>query len=71
MKKERNVGKTDRRIRIFLGIVIFVFAVSYPEIIGEVGQWILYLVTLILIVTAFRRFCLLYKIFGWKSYQKK
>ncbi|MBZ0292247.1 MAG: DUF2892 domain-containing protein [Anaerolineae bacterium] len=53
----RNVGNTDRIVRIILGIVIIV-AAAYLQV------WPLALVAIIPIGTALVGFCPLYRLFG-------
>ena len=54
-----NVGKTDKTIRIALGIIIAGAGIYFKSWWG--------LVALIPLITAFTGFCLLYKIVGLSS----
>lgn len=53
----RNVGNTDRIIRIILGVVLVVLAAAIPA-------WPLALVALVPFGTALMGFCPLYRVFG-------
>jgi predicted RND superfamily exporter protein len=58
-----NVGKTDKVIRILLGIIIAALGVYFKSWWG--------LVALIPLVTAFAGFCPLWGIFGINTHSKK
>lgn len=58
-----NTGSTDRIIRIVLAIIIGYYAYSTSFETAWL-QIVLYVVASILLVTAFLKFCPLYKIFG-------
>ncbi len=51
-----NVGKTDKAVRIVLGIVIIALGFAYGSWFGLIG--------IIPILTAFMSFCPLYSVFG-------
>lgn len=64
---ERNVGSTDRSVRIVLGLVLGVLGVA-----GLLGYWatsavlaaVLLVVGVVLLGTGLSRSCLLYRPFG-------
>lgn len=69
MFKTANVGSADRIIRLIVGAVFIIlpFISSSPLWSGALMIWLLPLVGLVLIATAFLRFCPLYKILGVKT----
>jgi Protein of unknown function (DUF2892) len=58
-----NVGKTDKSIRIVLGIIIAAAGVYYQSLWG--------LVAIVPLVTAFTGFCPLYSLFGINTCKTK
>jgi hypothetical protein len=58
----KNVGQTDKIIRIVLGIVLI--ALDFFEVVQGMLSWVLGIVGIVLIITAFLNFCPLYKIIG-------
>ncbi len=56
-----NVGTTDRIVRFIVGILLLLWA--FLGLSGT-GAWIAGIVGVILIATAWIKFCLLYKILG-------
>lgn len=58
----KNVGSTDKIIRIIVGIVLL--AAGFLLSLGSTLKIILIVVGLINLVTAFTSFCLLYTLFG-------
>jgi len=56
---DKNMGNTDRIIRVILGVIIIALGVVYHTWLGVIG--------LILLVTAGIGFCPLYKIIGFKT----
>ncbi|NTU98360.1 MAG: DUF2892 domain-containing protein [Chlorobiaceae bacterium] len=56
---EKNMGNTDRIIRIVIGLVVITLGIVYQSWLGAIG--------LIPLVTAGIGFCPLYKIIGFKS----
>lgn len=69
MFKSANVGSVDRIIRFIAGAVLIIlpFLSSSALLSGPVMAWLLPLVGVVLIATAFLRFCPLYKILGIKT----
>ncbi len=61
---QKNIGETDRLIRIILGIILLLLAYYY-------GSLILFLIALFLFFEAWKRWCVLYQIFGKNTYSKK
>ncbi len=51
-----NVGKTDKSLRIILGVVIAIAGIYYQSLWG--------LVAIVPFVTAFTGFCPIYSLFG-------
>jgi len=58
-----NTGSTDRIIRIVLAIIIGYYAYSTSFEVAWI-QIVLYVVSAILLITTFIKFCPLYAIFG-------
>jgi hypothetical protein len=58
----KNVGQTDKIIRIVLAIILA--ALDYFEVVKGAFSWVLSAVGIVLLVTAFLNFCPLYKILG-------
>ncbi len=59
-KKELNVGKIDRIVRIVIGVMLVSqVAFSAPAWVGLVG--------LILVLTGTMGFCPIYGAFGWRT----
>ncbi len=65
IKKIKNEGKTDRIIRVVLGIILLIS--SRFDTISGVPEIIFLITGIILIFSAITRFCLLYKILGINS----
>ena len=61
---EKNVGKTDKTIRLILGLVLLVLAFAWK-------CWICLIVGLILIVTGVLQKCPLYKLMGKSTCEVK
>ncbi|MFY9270046.1 MAG: DUF2892 domain-containing protein [Candidatus Manganitrophaceae bacterium] len=57
-----NVGKTDRTIRIILGVILL--AVGYFGGLPVWGAMSVYAVGAIALITGLTRFCLLWKVLG-------
>ncbi|MHA1971682.1 MAG: YgaP family membrane protein [Candidatus Hodarchaeales archaeon] len=71
---EKNVGITDRNIRIVLGIISLIVALlpfinsSFTFLISDVVQLVVFgLVAIIMFFTSYTRFCILYKPFNIKT----
>jgi len=60
---KRNIGKIDEYIRYSLGVILII--VSFYTTL-----W-LNILALILIVTAYRKTCLLYDLFNFTTYKKE
>lgn len=58
----KNVGQTDKIIRIVLAIILA--SLDYFEVVKGAFSWVLSVVAIVLLVTAFMNFCPLYKILG-------
>ncbi|WP_306257803.1 DUF2892 domain-containing protein [Pararhizobium sp. IMCC21322] len=69
MFKTANVGSVDRVIRLVIGAVFISlpFISSSPLWSGALMIWLLPIIGIILIATAFFRICPLYKILGVKT----
>ncbi len=69
MFKSANVGSVDRIIRFIAGAILIIlpFISSSALLSGPVMAWLLPIIGVILIATAFLRFCPIYKILGVKT----
>jgi len=67
MKLQKNVGETDKKIRIGLGVVFVFLAIQIPEW----PRWVLLLIGIVLILTGLLQFCGLYTIFGINTCGRK
>lgn len=59
---KRNIGKTDRTIRLVVGLIVFALGVvleSWPGLVG-----------LVLVGTSVVRWCPLYAPFGFSTYKE-
>jgi len=65
---EKNVGTTDRAVRIMLGIVAF--AAGYLYLAAPIS-YIAYLFGLILLVTGALGTCTIYSLLGMNTLEKK
>ena len=65
----KNVGQTDKIIRIVLAIVLA--GLDFFEVVGGAFSWVLSLVAIVLLVTALIGFCPLYKILGKNTCEVK
>lgn len=68
----RNVGSTDRLVRLIAGIVLVLIGaaafVGSPMLaIGPLGNGLVLLVGIVLVATAVVRFCPAYTLFGWNT----
>jgi hypothetical protein len=59
----RNIGTTDKIIRIILGIVIIVLGFVFSTWWGLIG--------ILPLGTALINWCPLYRVFGWSTYKTK
>lgn len=59
---KRNVGNTDRFVRIIFGIIFLLLFLS--NVIDSGVKWAVLGVSVILIVTSFATFCPLYAVLG-------
>ena len=66
---KRNVGNTDRFVRIILGIILLLLFLS--NIIDNGAKWLILGVSVILIITSFATFCPLYAILGKNTSEVK
>ncbi len=66
---KKNIGSTDKIVRMVLAIAIGYFAYS-ADIDSNVLQYILFAVAAIILVTLFISFCLLYTLFGVNTCDK-
>jgi Inner membrane protein YgaP-like, transmembrane domain len=65
---EKNVGKTDRIIRVILGVVLLVaFGLN---VLAAPWSYLLILVGIIALFTGIAGTCALYSIIGWNSMGK-
>lgn len=61
MYMKKNIGKTDRLIRLFVGLVAFLLIGVFRNYIV---QWILFIISIVSLFTAAIGWCGLYKVFG-------
>lgn len=67
LKKLQNESQTDRIVRFLAGLVVAFAAYSY---FTGLLQLVLYIVAVILLVTAITGFCLIYKLVGISTLKK-
>jgi hypothetical protein len=67
MKLQKNVGETDKKIRIILGVVSVFLATQ----IGTWPRWVLLILGVALILTGLSQFCGLYTLFGVNTCERK
>ena len=65
---KKNMGKTDRAMRILSALAIVVL--YYTEIISGTAALILLVIAAILMTTSIIRFCPIYHLFGWHTDNK-
>lgn len=66
---KKNIGKTDRIIRLLVAAVIVVLL--FADIISGTLGLILLILAAVLILTSFFNFCPLYKLFGISTWSEK
>jgi hypothetical protein len=73
MIKTANVGSVDRIIRIVIGALLVLAPYFYTAPIwdNQILRWLVPLVGLVLIATAFLRFCPLYRLIGMNTCKVK
>ena len=64
-----NVGKTDKVIRVILGLILLAVAIFIPA--NTTVSFVLYILAAIALVTGFIRFCPLYQVLGINSCGKE
>jgi hypothetical protein len=67
---KKNVGNTDRFVRVMFGIILLILFMS-GAIENNLIQWVVLGVSLILIITAFATFCPLYALIGKNTCEVK
>lgn len=65
----KNVGKTDKIIRIVLAVVLA--ALDFFDVVTGGFSWILSVVAIVLVVTAVLNFCPLYTVLGKNTCEKQ
>ncbi|WP_395043070.1 DUF2892 domain-containing protein [Flavobacterium sp.] len=58
----KNVGQTDKIVRIVLAIILA--ALDYFEVVKGASSWILSVIAILLLVTAFINYCPVWKLIG-------
>jgi hypothetical protein len=58
----KNIGKTDKIIRIVLALILA--SLDYFEVVTGVFSWVLSVLAIVLLVTSLLNFCPLYKVLG-------
>jgi hypothetical protein len=67
---KKNVGNTDRFVRVMFGIILLILFMSgFVE--NNILKWSIFGVSTILIVTSFATFCPLYAILGKSTCEVK
>lgn len=66
---KKNVGNTDRFVRVMFGIILLILFMSGA--IENNLKWIVLGVSMILIITAFATFCPLYTLLGKNTCEVK
>lgn len=61
---EKNIGEIDRKIRLFVGIVLILIGIA---VLKEIWSYVTIIFGLVLIITALTKFCGLYTILGIKT----
>jgi hypothetical protein len=61
---KKNIGNTDRFVRIMFGIILLILFMSGVLSENPTIKWILLGVSAILIITSFATFCPLYAVLG-------
>jgi hypothetical protein len=67
MKIQKNVGETDKKIRIGLGVLSVFLATQ----VGDWLRWVLLILGVVLILTGLFQFCGLYTLFGINTCKRK
>ncbi len=67
---KKNVGNTDRFVRVMFGIILLILFMS-GAIENNIVQWVVLGVSLLLIITAFATFCPLYALVGKNTCEVK
>lgn len=67
---KKNVGNTDRFVRVMFGIILLILFMS-GAIENNLIRWIVLGLSLILIITAFATFCPLYALVGKNTCEVK
>jgi hypothetical protein len=65
----KNVGQTDKIIRIVLALILA--ALDYFEVVTGAYSWVLSVIAIVLLVTAFINFCPLYTLLGKNTCEVK
>lgn len=66
---KKNVGKTDRFVRIIFGIILLLLFLA--NVVDSNIKWAVLGVSVILIVTSFTTFCPMYAILGKSTCEVK
>ena len=61
---KKNVGKTDSIIRVVLALITAIIAYAF-------GQWWVYIISAILLITAMAEVCPIYLVFGLNTARSK
>lgn len=65
----KNVGQTDKIIRIVLAVILA--ALDFFEVVTGAYSWVLSVIAIVLLVTAFINFCPLYTLLGKNTCEVK
>jgi heme/copper-type cytochrome/quinol oxidase subunit 4 len=62
---KKNIGKSDKMIRVILALILA--ALDFFEIVKGGFSWVLSVIAIVLLVTAFINFCPVYTLFGMNT----
>ena len=66
---ECNLGKTERRIRVFLGVVLL--GIAGLTMLPEWGSGLAFVLGIVALFSGVARFCPLWKVFGINTCERK
>lgn len=62
---KKNIGKADKMIRVILAIILA--ALDFFEVVKGGFSWVLSVIAIVLLVTAFINFCPAYTLLGMNT----
>lgn len=66
-----NLGSLDRLIRLVAGVVLIILPFIPGLALSPVLQWGLPIVGVVLVATAFMRFCPIYRVLGLSTHKER